>query len=180
MSVIGTPYSGQAPLLNSNPADQGSGYVVASDYAGLLATEPYERWQGKLAASGATALVSDRIGQEWPAASAGFPCVCWKLIGNGAAPTDTEGWLSGNDLVQVDLLGDDFDVLRELARLVDESINDKQADGSWDTAHWRFASVRRVGPWRRIPWPDRQTTTGNTLLQYTADFRLVYHRKQNV
>jgi hypothetical protein len=144
-----------------------------------VSSEPYDKIQAKLlAVTGLAAIVGTRVGQGWPANNAGFPAVAWKLVTKGRAETDAEPWLGSKNLIQIDLLGDDFDVLQELARLIDESINDACNDRSWDTTNWKCLVVRCAGDWRRIDWPDRQTVTGNNLLQYTADFRIKFHRKQ--
>lgn len=140
--------------------------------------EPYEIFQTKLAAlSGLSAIVGTRVGQEWPATQAGFPAVAWRLLSAGMAGSDAEGWLAKHPVVQIDLLGDDFDVLQSLAAIAD-LLNDAANDGSWNSANWKIQSLRRVSEWRRIPWGDRQTANGNHLTQYTADFRVKFNRVQ--
>ncbi len=177
--VVGTPYSGPDIPAGSDPSPQGGATVVASPYAGVLSSEPYDKFQAKLlAVPGLSSYVGTRVGQEWPADSQGFPAVAWKSAVSGLAKTDAEPWLGSHDLIQIDLLGDDFDTLKELARLIDESINDACNDRSWDTTHWKCLVVRRQSEWRRLEWPDRQTTTGNCLIQFTADFKVKFHRIQ--
>lgn len=141
--------------------------------------EPYETFQTKLAAlSGLSAIVGTRVGQEWPATNAGFPAVAWRMLTAGMADSDAEGWWAKHPVVQIDLIGDDFDVLQTLAAVVD-GLNDAANDGSWNSANWKIQSVRRVSQWRRIDWSDRQTATGNKLLQYTADFSVKFNRIQS-
>jgi hypothetical protein len=144
-------------------------------------SEPHDKFQAKLAAvSGLSAIVGTRVGQAWPANQAGFPAVAWKRITGGLAKTDAESWLGKRNVIQIDLLGDDFDVLEDLANLIDAGINDACNDGSWDTTHWKCSVVRRLSDWKQLEHPDRQTATGNTLMQYTADFRVTFLRKQSV
>ena len=140
--------------------------------------EPYETFQTKLAAlSGLSAIVGTRVGQEWPASHSGFPAVAWRLVTVGQANSDADGWLAKHAVIQIDLLGDDFDVLQSLAAIVD-TLNDAPNDGSWNSANWKIQSLRRLSEWRRIMWSDRQTATGNHLTQYTADFRVKFNRVQ--
>ena len=140
------------------------------------ATKPNEILQALLA--GLSGLSGVRVSQDTPADFGGFPLLIWRN-GRASGPTDAEQWLYLDDTVTIDVFGADQDQLEDIKASLDAGLNNACHGGSLDTSEWRVKTIRRTTKWRRIPWRDRQDTTGNVVIQWQAEWAYHVLRKQN-
>ncbi len=111
------------------------------------------------------------------ASSKNFPKLTWRAIGVEGGDTDVEAFQSGNDLIQIDLWGNNVDQLRTIAFALEQMETDCWTTA--DTAGWTYNAMNQVEAWQQVRQNKKIEYDGMELIQMTGAWRFRYQRLQN-